>query len=94
MAIDPDFDRARINLIQLCVTTGDLEEALEHLTFLAKKFPKEPQLLIDIGTLRTQQGNTEEAARCYRKALELNPKLDEVRNRLETLESKSVLEEK
>lgn len=86
LQIEPDFDRARINLVQLCVATGALDDALKHLTVLVEKYPDEPQLLVDMAGIFAQQGNVEQAVAYYQKALEVNPNLEEARSKLEALE--------
>ena len=89
LRIDPEFDRARVNLLQLCKETGKLEDALNHLDFLLKKYPNETQLHLEMGAIHTQMGKTEEAIACYRKALKLDPALGEAQSRLQALETPS-----
>ncbi|MCK5863260.1 MAG: tetratricopeptide repeat protein [Candidatus Hydrogenedentes bacterium] len=89
LEIEPGFTRARINLIQLCIETDALDDALSHLVFLIKKFPEEPQLHIDMGMLYVRQGDLDIAADCYKKALDLAPGRDDIRAGIESLKTPS-----
>ena len=82
---DPEFDRARINVFRLCLQTKDWEEALTHLAYLIAKYPAEAQLYFEMGALHAQMGDMDKAVIAYRRALELDPNLDEARNKLQTL---------
>lgn len=60
--------------IQALTKLNRYEEALELLTDLIKKHPKESSLYIHKGTLMKNMGFKEEALKDFNRALDLNPK--------------------
>ena len=86
LRLDSDFDRARVNLLQLCKETQRFGEALHHLAFLLKKYPEEAQLHLEMGDVYTQMGKKEQAAIEYRKALQLDPRSPEAHKNLQALD--------
>ena len=86
LKINAQYDRARVNLIALCVQTEALDAALQHLAFLMEKYPDEPQLLLDAAMVQWKMGNKEDAMEKCRRALEMDPGFAAARRQLQQMD--------
>jgi Tfp pilus assembly protein PilF len=75
---DPKHQGVRVNYGLLLARQGRDGEATVQ---LAEALPM-PAVLYNIGVVRERQGDTQQAAECYREALDLKPNFPEARQRL------------
>jgi tetratricopeptide (TPR) repeat protein len=81
IARNPDEAIVRINYGLMLARHGRMQEATAQLATALT--PAEVQY--DLGSVLEEQGKTQEAKACYRKALELDPNLSDAKTRLATL---------
>jgi cellulose synthase operon protein C len=70
---DPSRDKVRRRLIDLMMASGRITDAQDHLTYLLKKSPDDPELLRLLGNCQEYQGEDEKAKTSYEKAIEYAP---------------------
>jgi len=68
------------------VVLGWADDAIEMLTDLLKEFPDDFEVLTALGNISAQVGQPDEARTFYRKALQLNPEHQDLRELLAKLE--------
>ena len=71
MTIEPS--QSEINSLILLLSNGKLQEVLDEVTILNKKFPDNPVLLNITGACFAGLGQLSSAVNCYEKALSINP---------------------
>ncbi len=82
IAKDPRCEPCRVNYARLLARRGQWQAAADQLS--AVLTPAEVEF--DLGSVSEQQGDTKAAAARYRKALELDPKLNDAKIRLAAVE--------
>jgi tetratricopeptide (TPR) repeat protein len=72
LAIDPEFDEARLRMTRTLLQLSQGSEAVEHLRFLRRRYPENPEILAQLGQALDLQGSAEEARdvldECLRRA--------------------------
>src|ERR1051326_4807799 len=71
LEINPGYGDAQYTLANLLKRTGNLEEALKHYQLaIDPEFEYAPEALNNMGTALRRMGRDEEAAACFRRAIE------------------------
>lgn len=71
VGLDPERDDARRQLVKMAMTVRRYQDAKDHLQgFLLKKFPKDPELLEQLGQCQLRMGDYDAAMTSLRKAIE------------------------
>lgn len=73
LEIDSNYNLTYPKLATALARQGRIDEAIEFNKVASKRFPQEPQFLINVGSLMTMQGDTLEALRYYEKGFYLAP---------------------
>jgi tetratricopeptide (TPR) repeat protein len=73
LELNPDFNKARINLAMLYAETADPDTALILLEEAVKIDPKDPKAYNNIGMIYYSKGNIDRAVKAYTKAIEIDP---------------------
>jgi tetratricopeptide (TPR) repeat protein len=71
--LQPEFPSARNNLGNSLVAVGDWAGAEEQFVIAVRQDPAYPDAHCNLGLVRLRQGRADEAAACFRRALELEP---------------------
>ena len=71
--LQPEFPSARNNLGNALVAVGDWAGAEEQFVIAVRQDPAYPDAHCNLGLVRLRQGRADEAAACFRRALELEP---------------------
>ena len=88
---DETRNKARRKLIELMMPAGRSSDAMEHINYLLKESPDDPDLLQLLGQCEAEMGEDSNAVATYEKAIKYSPKqietyarlADLLRNRLE-----------
>jgi len=73
VAAAPNSSSAHLNLGRILVGTGQFDQAVEHFTEAFRLEPTDPAANYYWGYVQQRRARPQEAARYYRRALELNP---------------------
>jgi tetratricopeptide (TPR) repeat protein len=82
---DPQNDRAKADLAKVYLQTNQPEKAIGILLELTRRYPADAYAWADLGKARAQVGDAESGAACFRKALELDPSMNQVHYQLAML---------
>jgi cellulose synthase operon protein C len=82
---DETRKEARRKLIDVAITGQRFTDALEHLKYLLKESPDDPELLQLLGQCDEKIGENESAQKAYEKAIEYSPKQIDTYPRLASL---------
>lgn len=86
----PSLSQSQFSFIARRLEEAKKMEEAFSLTYIALKiYPKSARLHIEIGDLYLKTGDKEKARNHYAKALNLNPKLEEAKRKLEQLEKEN-----
>ena len=77
VSLAPDSWQAAVFLGDIARQHGELVPALEHYKKAAGMQPDNPAPLLGMGTVYWEMGNFDEAVRCLRRTLELNPRANQ-----------------
>lgn len=77
LAIDPQFEQVRLNLITLYARTEQPAKAEEHYRALQRLNPNLAESHYNFGVALVQQQRSAEAAQAFRRAFEINPQFAE-----------------
>ena len=73
LKLDSDYRKAQDGLVRVYTYMGEHHKAQEILQKMLQKQPQNGGIWIDLGMSYNRQKNTDEALRCFRKALETDP---------------------
>lgn len=73
LEINPEFNKARINLAMLYAETADPDTALILLEEAVRVDPDDPKAYSNIGMIYYSKGNNERAVKAYTRAIEIEP---------------------
>jgi tetratricopeptide (TPR) repeat protein len=76
LAIEPGNDLAQLMLANLLAESGDRDGAVAELEKLTGRSPDYADAWFNLGFLHDQADQLADAERCFRRALELRPKID------------------
>jgi CubicO group peptidase (beta-lactamase class C family) len=82
-------DRALNRLGYVMLQRGMIGPAIPVLQFNVEQYPDVANCWDSLGEAYSRLGNQDEAIRCYRKALDLDPSFEDARKKLEALEAGS-----
>ncbi len=85
LGADPQNDRAKADLGRLYLQDDQPEKALTLLQPLVKRYPRDAYAWADLGKAQSKLGAPEQAVQSLRKALELDPSLNQVHYQLAML---------
>lgn len=77
--IYPNHRRARINLAFVMMQDNDLESARDHLQVVLSNQPNDAETWSRMAALNYRAGRLDEAKKCYEKALQIRPDLENAR---------------
>ena len=73
LELNPEFNKARINLAMLYAETADPDTALVLLEEAVRIDPNDPKAYNNIGMIYYSKGNNDRAVKAYTRALEIDP---------------------
>lgn len=85
LRLAPGFILAKVNLAYACLQAGDSERALKTFEQLSGEEPDKPAFLLEMGNLHAGAQRYEDAVRCYKRALEIDPKYQAALKNLEVV---------
>jgi tetratricopeptide (TPR) repeat protein len=75
VSVTTDNTKAQTFLAGVLVKKGQVAKAMEILSTVAQRVPRDPDVLCSIGAAMTAQGQPDEALKWYMKALDIDPQL-------------------
>jgi tetratricopeptide (TPR) repeat protein len=84
MRLSPTIVAIQANLARALWLDGQYREASEIYADLVKRFPENPTFLCNLGVSLFQENQIPEAVKCFERALQINPDLQDARLNLET----------
>ncbi len=73
LEVDPDHDESRLRMGVLLVSTRESEEAIPHLEYLHRRFPHNPDVLLNLAKALDLQRRSEEARALLNECLTYSP---------------------
>lgn len=82
LRLAPEIRAIRENLARALILDGQLTEARDIYAGLVREQPDDPKLLCNLGVALFRTGDPKQAITCFKKALEINPSLEDARENL------------
>jgi protein O-mannosyl-transferase len=82
--LDPNALVPHYNLAMALALKGDANEAIEQCRIVIAARPDDFEMQTNLGILLQNQGRIDEAIECYKKALQIDPKLQNARENLDS----------
>src|SRR5262249_45225502 len=79
---DPEDDRLRATVAELALACGETREGAEELATALLTRPANPEGWNELGVALLENGEREDAERCWRRALAISPGFDKPRSNL------------
>ena len=84
LRLSPAIAAIRSNLARALWLDGQHSEASKFYAELVVQFPENPTFLCNLGVSLYQSGNVKAAIKCFEKALQISPDMEDARTNLET----------
>jgi Flp pilus assembly protein TadD len=84
LRLSPAITAIRSNLARALWLDGQHSEASKFYAELVVQFPENPTFLCNLGVSLYQSGNVEGSIKCFEKALQISPDMEDARTNLET----------
>ncbi|MGD0571749.1 MAG: tetratricopeptide repeat protein [Sedimentisphaerales bacterium] len=84
LAKDPNNVITQGRLALALAAIGSIDEAIEHCRIVIAARPDDAEMQNNLGMLLQRQDKTDEAIECYKKALQIDPKLQNARENLDS----------
>lgn len=80
--LSPDIIAIQENLARALILDGRFTDARDIYAGLVEKYPDNPNFLCNLGVTVFRSGDANQAIRCFEKALQINPNLEDARTNL------------
>jgi tetratricopeptide (TPR) repeat protein len=84
MRLSPSIVAIQANLARALWLDGQFQEASEIYADLVRRFPENPTFLCNLGVSLFHEKRMQEAVKCFERALQINPTLQDAQKNLET----------
>jgi len=84
MRLSPTIVAIQANLARALWLDGQFQEASEIYADLVRRFPENPTFLCNLGVSLFHEKRMQEAVKCFERALQINPALQDAQKNLET----------
>ena len=84
MRLSPTIVAIQSNLARALWLDGQFQEASEIYADLVRRFPENPTFLCNLGVSLFREQRMQEAVKCFERALQINPALQDAQQNLET----------